>query len=114
MEEFRWSGSQQPLSFCFNDTATPEIYTLSLHDALPISIAASTASSLRATIGASASQSALPACERDRKSTRLNSSHSQNSYAVFCLIKKKCVQITMRCRQNSNVNGNGTVSADAL
>src|SRR6266542_4866500 len=67
--------------FFFNDTATTEIYTLSLHDALPI-----------------CSQSPrwrllclwTPATpNRDRKSTRLNSSHGSISYAVFCLKKKK-------------------------
>src|SRR2546427_4454826 len=82
--------------FFFNDTATTEIYTLSLHDALPIC-------KLRAFRGRH-----YPACcnrgpirdgpamnkkwkpgKRDRKSTRLNSSHSQISYAVFCLKKKK-------------------------
>src|SRR3972149_10831992 len=70
--------------FFFNDTATTEIYTLSLHDALPISRAAP-----------SAARKDLQGCRRrhrqgaeDRKSTRLNSSHSQISYAVFCLKKK--------------------------
>src|SRR5437868_12069356 len=79
--------------FFFNDTATTEIYTLSLHDALPIC-----------------------ACQRrrwaerlqrhrhrdghgaDRKSTRLNSSHVSISYAVFCLKKKK--------RQDENISSN--------
>src|SRR2546428_6546853 len=90
--------------FFFNDTATTEIYTLSLHDALPISC-----------------QPDFPFCARggrppaqlvferdqlpdqglagpaqdshgDRKSTRLNSSHDQISYAVFCLKKKKCIR----------------------
>src|SRR2546430_17440265 len=74
--------------FFFNDTATTEIYTLSLHDALPIS--------------RPRARAVLPLHERlrlrggdwcraprreDRKSTRLNSSHSQISYAVFCLKK---------------------------
>src|SRR5688572_31769021 len=72
--------------FFFNDTATTEIYTLSLHDALPISHlrTAGTLQDRRHT------RTALrrPA-RRDRKSTRLNSSHSQISYAVFCLKKKK-------------------------
>src|SRR2546430_13186817 len=77
--------------FFFNDTATTEIYTLSLHDALPISRRggglllhrAERASSGRAP-GHGAGHG-----DRDRKSTRLNSSHSQISYAVFCLKKKK-------------------------
>src|SRR5687768_18097464 len=70
--------------FFFNDTATTEIYTLSLHDALPIS--PRTAPSFRAALP-SASPVSLAAC-RDRKSTRLNSSHGYISYAVFCLKKK--------------------------
>src|SRR5256885_12294549 len=70
--------------FFFNDTATTEIYTLSLHDALPIS-------------GVSKSAVAMPGggCtarttmrNADRKSTRLNSSHLVISYAGFCLKKK--------------------------
>src|SRR2546422_8501978 len=90
--------------FFFNDTATTEIYTLSLHDALPIcgadgrglpegSDAGSTG--LRRAGG----QRVLPGIPRgrpygmgvvqDRKSTRLNSSHGYISYAVFCLKKKK-------------------------
>src|SRR2546422_7713382 len=74
--------------FFFNDTATTEIYTLSLHDALPIWV--------------SNTCLAVNPCEpncgkepnrwclwQDRKSTRLNSSHGYISYAVFCLKKKK-------------------------
>src|SRR6266487_6292400 len=70
--------------FFFNDTATTEIYTLSLHDALPISppfhhvfILGRTESGMEV--------------RRDRKSTRLNSSHPSISYAVFCLKKKTLV-----------------------
>src|SRR6266478_9334141 len=75
--------------FFFNDPATTEIYPLSLHDALPIS--ARPASSVwRPPSSSSTTWSARSACRaRDRKSTRLNSSHSQISYAVFCLKKKK-------------------------
>src|SRR5438874_3727875 len=78
--------------FFFNDTATTEIYTLSLHDALPIS-------------GCPPSPGSTPGRPRlrlarlrarDRKSTRLNSSHVEISYAVFCLKKKKL--ITSRSR----------------
>src|SRR2546427_13070563 len=73
--------------FFFNDTATTEIYTLSLHDALPISIASSSiAPALRV---AEVAEKVARARPLDRKSTRLNSSHSQISYAVFCLKKKK-------------------------
>src|SRR5438105_8338233 len=70
--------------FFFTDTATTEIYTLSLHDALPIcSCAARPASHSSAGIP---DRSPPPA--PDRKSTRLNSSHEWISYAVFCLKKK--------------------------
>src|SRR5438034_11071617 len=72
--------------FFFNDTATTEIYTLSLHDALPILEGASWTNSARPDERevAIAQQQ-----EQDRKSTRLNSSHTVISYAVFCLKKKK-------------------------
>src|SRR5208282_6654365 len=66
--------------FFFNDTATTEIYTLSLHDALPISSPAGCCCPWPE------SESPL---RGDRKSTRLNSSHGSSSYAVFCLKKKK-------------------------
>src|SRR5471032_3524736 len=68
----------------FNDTATTEIYTLSLHDALPILSCSSSQSALH--------QPRMPSNSSmrvDRKSTRLNSSHITISYAVFCLKKKK-------------------------
>src|SRR2546429_6945162 len=81
------------LFFFFNDTATTEIYTLSLHDALPICARSRRAGPLspfrisgRFTPAASASNTSLGP---DRKSTRLNSSHGYISYAVFCLKKKK-------------------------
>src|SRR2546427_9513483 len=73
--------------FFFNDTATTEIYTLSLHDALPIYFTPSTPSAHDTAV--SANSRSTCASLRDRKSTRLNSSHSQISYAVFCLKKKK-------------------------
>src|SRR2546429_7993141 len=79
--------------FFFNDTATTEIYTLSLHDALPISVpAAVNSSSLSNLATAKVLQSFADVTEGtlgDRKSTRLNSSHGYISYAVFCLKKKK-------------------------
>src|SRR2546430_5884924 len=78
--------------FFFNDTATTEIYTLSLHDALPICrqrerplSEAEVPQSLLSRLRPQAREERLG----DRKSTRLNSSHSQISYAVFCLKKKK-------------------------
>src|SRR2546427_1384073 len=73
------------LFFFFNDTATTEIYTLSLHDALPISSSREAAYSLATRFIPSCSDVTM---QKDRKSTRLNSSHSQISYAVFCLKKK--------------------------
>src|SRR2546429_7185996 len=87
--------------FFFNDTATTEIYTLSLHDALPISsgnrIRRATKSARQ--IGGALGNLVLPVGrihgrnpangKKDRKSTRLNSSHGYISYAVFCLKKKK-------------------------
>src|SRR3712207_7928221 len=88
--------------FFFNDTATTEIYTLSLHDALPISAASLLARDLANEPSNTATPEYLAekACEiarrylmevtvLDRKSTRLNSSHANISYAVFCLKKKK-------------------------
>src|SRR6266403_1419595 len=71
--------------FFFNDTATTEIYTLSLHDALPISFTAGSGTRYKPN-GAYATGLNR---EGDRKSTRLNSSHVEISYAVFCLKKKK-------------------------
>src|SRR5258707_147358 len=91
-------------SFFFNDTATTEIYTLSLHDALPISLEDTEPTAGRAVIqqqviGAGAAGIAgrrilvrvddRRSRRRDRKSTRLNSSHANISYAVFCLKKKE-------------------------
>src|SRR5260364_90262 len=72
--------------FFFNDAATPEIYTLSLHDALPIS-------DLRARTWPGGHRRVRSGRDRigprsDRKSTRLNSSHQIISYAVFCLKKQ--------------------------
>src|SRR2546430_6456695 len=102
--------------FFFNDTATTEIYTLSLHDALPIwilfgdlgmRVRGSHRSNFRRRVAErweqmtpeerekfrqgshDRSRSTTPLDSTDRKSTRLNSSHSQISYAVFCLKKKK-------------------------
>src|SRR2546426_6554583 len=84
------------LFFFFNDTATTEIYTLSLHDALPISSRARRRGSRAPTRPGACraprdggSRWAVLDKLRDRKSTRLNSSHLVISYAVFCLKKKK-------------------------
>src|SRR5690606_39809483 len=104
-----------PLSFFFNDPAPPEIYPLSLHDALPIS--PSCASTWNACAGWPLTWS--PTCcwwispaggcgstaMADRKSTRLNSSYVKISYAVFCLKKKKEKQKTCskRSRKIRNI-----------
>src|SRR3712207_8632741 len=88
--------------FFFNDTATTEIYTLSLHDALPIcehhppQVRAHAGGDVRggaplAPGRGGAADGADRAADRDRKSTRLNSSHANISYAVFCLKKKKAL-----------------------
>src|SRR5256885_8053272 len=75
--------------FFFNDTATTEIYTLSLHDALPI-YKADAAEAAAAVVHDPIMNVALKLpVIGDRKSTRLNSSHLVISYAVFCLKKKK-------------------------
>src|SRR5215204_7479117 len=73
-----------PSFFFFNDTATTEIYTLSLHDALPI---LSFGPRLHEVVSAEFAERGIEG--QDRKSTRLNSSHTVISYAVFCLKNKK-------------------------
>src|SRR5215510_15742735 len=75
--------------FFFNDTATTEIYTLSLHDALPIRDDGHAARPIAFQIEFFVSGAGQLAGAADRKSTRLNSSHVAISYAVFCLKKKK-------------------------
>src|SRR5256885_12533087 len=82
--------------FFFNDTATTEIYTLSLHDALPIYLLClhfrkKSSSTRKPSPGMRAAKgwTFIRPFSRDRKSTRLNSSHLVISYAVFCLKKKK-------------------------
>src|SRR3712207_9206671 len=99
---FSWHTPLSYLFFFFNDTATTEIYTLSLHDALPICVTGRIYSFAVALVGwmkgglaqvniigsvifSGMSGTAIA----DRKSTRLNSSHANISYAVFCLKKKK-------------------------
>src|SRR5688572_31354147 len=85
--------------FCFNHTASTEIYTLSLHDALPISPSLKKPGILQLVVPHEKRRHKretrrkrrprVPEFQKgDRKSTRLNSSHSQISYAVFCLKKK--------------------------
>src|SRR3989442_14106137 len=81
------SSSYLLFFFFFNDTATTEIYTLSLHDALPILETKEMIAS--GAHGEPANKRLERTAQRDRKSTRLNSSHVRISYAVFCLKKKK-------------------------
>src|SRR2546421_656118 len=136
MSRFSISGMSCPLVltcslfFFFNDTATTEIYTLSLHDALPIFyffpfiihhsafiILLSLAFGGRARLfaecgglralgllGHASEGEAERAGRRDRKSTRLNSSHDQISYAVFCLKKKKKTGLRPRSRRTPSAN----------
>src|SRR3712207_7515403 len=109
------SDDERVLYFFFNDTATTEIYTLSLHDALPISTnqlstplsglgplgsrprGSSTSPTTgrrgawKGTSGSSGRFEVSPLSTLDRKSTRLNSSHANISYAVFCLKKKTII-----------------------
>src|SRR3989337_3645704 len=84
--------------FFFNDTATTEIYTLSLHDALPIC----------PDVPGNRAEQAVgnpPSLWPDRKSTRLNSSHGSISYAVFCLKKKKSQRQRNRATTAQSVAG---------
>src|SRR2546427_7020416 len=98
--------------FFFNDTATTEIYTLSLHDALPIYLLEKPETLIQpvkdrpghdrrySLDSKKIHQLGWAPRHRDRKSTRLNSSHSQISYAVFCLKKKKKKQISKQIERN--------------
>src|SRR5687768_18239940 len=93
------------LFFFFNDTATTEIYTFSLHDALPIFTGGELTGRITGKVlpGGADYQNLTPpatidARYLDRKSTRLNSSHGYISYAVFCLKKKKKTTKNMNTR----------------
>src|SRR5258707_3837403 len=103
--------------FFFNDTATTEIYTLSLHDALPISVESQTLHGVDSLLSIVQMPAGIPvgtlaigksvAINADRKSTRLNSSHANISYAVFCFKKINTVLLRLlsigrhrRCRCN--------------
>src|SRR5438876_6788492 len=92
--------------FLFNDTATTEIYTLSLHDALPISARFC----LRVEGNENAPSPNSQGAFSDRKSTRLNSSHPSISYAVFCLKKKSealyhSLKFRLRIERNKRCRG---------
>src|SRR3712207_8834663 len=106
--------------FFFNDTATTEIYTLSLHDALPIWAAGQPGDvdHVRGDAGDAAPRPVVrdhrevqgddplhgAHGDPDRKSTRLNSSHANISYAVFCLKKKNTLAIFLCIRQTDPLN----------
>src|SRR2546422_5170594 len=109
--------SQHPtFFFFFNDTATTEIYTLSLHDALPISPRRGSGRARPVTSTPCARRRSWRCAARysqrrprDRKSTRLNSSHGYISYAVFCLKKKKKKAMTI---EKTVMIGRGENSTD--
>src|SRR5437867_7885953 len=88
----------RPINLFSNVAAPPEIYTLSLHDALPIS-------AVREALGPGVTlrldANGAWTFERDRKSTRLNSSHRTISYAVFCLKKKSPERPRFSCTPNT-------------
>src|SRR5690349_24002861 len=86
--------------FFFNDTATTEIYTLSLHDALPIFPRRSPRRCARTT----RARRRAGGPDGDRKSTRLNSSHVEISYAVFCLKKKKKTRYKLSTLSKLNIH----------
>src|SRR2546430_10570882 len=108
------------MTFFFNNTSTTQIYTLSLHDALPISTSqtidtlrglptkATDANGIATTtqydgLGRTTAVWGFGRARRtDRKSTRLNSSHSQISYAVFCLEKKQTT-VTIALRRTTTM-----------
>src|SRR3712207_6857480 len=96
--------------FFFNDTATTEIYTLSLHDALPISRQRRRRGLGVGGRGAGRGDDPPAGAARDRaggrgdrKSTRLNSSHANISYAVFCLKKNKLQHIIINLVIDSSI-----------
>src|SRR5436309_10872557 len=94
--------------FFFNDTPTTEIYTLSLHDALPISARRVHRAGLFAPpAGGGRSDHGI----LDRKSTRLNSSHVKISYAVFCLKKKKITTQRALTTEYENAASGKNISA---
>src|SRR6266536_4209877 len=91
-----------PLLFFFNDTAPPELYTLSLHDALPI--CPPPPSRPRSTMSRTASASTSKR-QADRKSTRLNSSHEWSSYAGLGMKKKNVIDVEKTVKKNEMMRG---------
>src|SRR2546429_7262779 len=105
--------------FFFNDTATTEIYTLSLHDALPISLSYSpphqyTRAAQTITRRLFGRVWGRRPRNRDRKSTRLNSSHGYISYAVFCLKKKKKDKLPVNTYRDVHMNSSSALSTVIL
>src|SRR5699024_11731122 len=101
------------LLFFFTATPPPAIYTLSLHDALPIlTISPSTRPTWTPPMGPFQGISDTAVTSEDRKSTRLNSSHVSISYAVFCLKKKKKNRSTAAQKHRSNPGSRGMHTTD--
>src|SRR5947208_4135840 len=91
------------LAFFYNETPTTEIYTLSLHDALPILALVGASGPGKTTLAKLIAGIHRPDTGSDRKSTRLNSSHQIISYAVFCL-KKKMKTLSTNPARRSRAN----------
>src|SRR5690349_22077419 len=98
--------------FFFNDTATTEIYTLSLHDALPILRSVLLLASPAADAHHAAAGCGSRCGRGDRKSTRLNSSHVEISYAVFCLKKKKSTAATRSSAHAASAHSRSTTGCE--
>src|SRR5436189_4222739 len=92
------------MSFFFNDTSPTQIYTLSLHDALPISGRGTGPSLNESHFVLLDTFICRGALHQDRKSTRLNSSHRCISYAVFCLKKKSTINELVRAKKTVYVS----------
>src|SRR5438132_5573041 len=97
-------------SFSSNGTTTTEIYTLSLHDALPISRRGGAEAVRPAQGQVPVGVRSTSGLQQDRKSTRLNSSHTVISYAVFCLKKKNSVDCVSRA-QDARARGSHAIEA---
>src|SRR5699024_12675883 len=87
--------------FLFLDPLTSEIYTLSLHDALPI-LNVNNFSSISILTPVKIGRVSICETAKDRKSTRLNSSHVSISYAVFCLKKKKNIHMNITIQMHKD------------
>src|SRR5205814_10455121 len=107
------TSASLPLLFFSNAAAPTEIYTLSLHDALPICELRASGAALVNAISALLENGGLRHGKQDRKSTRLNSSHLGISYAVFCLKKKKTRSRSRWRRARSTPSSTPTAPARA-